>query len=429
MKFNYPFFIGIALLSIFSGSCASVAPKTPGVTEGAISLPALTGSFSIGLKKYHFKDLNRKDPYLDENLARELMVSLYYPADKSSNSAEVPYLESRMLKYYRDEMVPKSDLNTEVLGHIPTRVLREPPFSKAKQSYPVIILSPGSGVVPEFYLSIIRELVSHGFVVAAINHTYNALISVFPDNSVKLRSPIGNQLFEKIRTAGEDAEGALIKVNSDDIFQTLKALRQIDQSGHLDFSKIGMFGHSLGGMAITHACLNSPMCRAGVNLDGPLLGARSSVLHEGDLNGDLKKPFLFVSGKMIANISPKKKDANYKDKDVLDAISKLDPTLSLEEYYQFTKDRTQGRILKAIKKMGKNSSLLAFKNAEHMSFSDWSLINSSKLKNQEKLELLRFMKQLNSILINFFERHLGTKKIHLLNGVENPLDIHTNFLD
>ena len=429
MRFSFTFSFCIILLSILSSSCASRGSMSSSRAEGPISLPSPTGPFFIGLRKYHFKDLNRKDPYLDGKVARDLMINLYYPADRSSNCEEEPYLESRMLSFYRDEMVPKSELNSEVLNQISTEVLREPEFSKTKQLYPVIILSPGSGMVPEFYLSIIRELVSQGFVVAAINHTYNAQISVFPDNSVKLRSSIGNEYFQKIRSNGGDAEGALIKSDSDDLSQTLEALHNIDQSRHLDFSKIGMLGHSLGGMAVTHACPNSPLCRAAINMDGPLLGARSNLLHEGDLDGDLKKPFLFLSGKMIASISPKKEDANYRDKDLLDTLFKLDPTLSLEEYYQFTKDRTQGRILKAIKKMGKNSSLLVFRNADHMSFSDWNLINSSRLNGMEKVELFQFMKQMNSILTNFFKHHLDAKNIPLLMGVVNQRDIHTNFLE
>lgn len=58
----------------------------------------------------------------------------------------------------------------------------------------------------------------------------------------------------------------------------------------LDLSKVGMFGHSLGGPTTAQAIHDDPRIRAGVNLDGPNLG---SVAADG-----LDRPLLMLaSGK------------------------------------------------------------------------------------------------------------------------------------
>jgi pimeloyl-ACP methyl ester carboxylesterase len=61
-------------------------------------------------------------------------------------------------------------------------------------------------------------------------------------------------------------------------------------AAHLDLSKVAMFGHSLGGSTTAQAIHDDLRIRAGVNLDGPILG---SVATDG-----LDRPLLMLaSGK------------------------------------------------------------------------------------------------------------------------------------
>lgn len=45
-------------------------------------------------------------------------------------------------------------------------------ISQKKEKYPVIIFQPGLGATTYLYTQIIEELVSHGYIVLAVNHPY-----------------------------------------------------------------------------------------------------------------------------------------------------------------------------------------------------------------------------------------------------------------
>lgn len=413
---NYPIvFVLILHLSLLS-SCSLFSLKSKNQIAAQehekielkdISLLPSTGPYAVGLKKFYFKDSQRPDPYLAQSLPRELMVNVYYPALLGKEEKEAGYLEGKMLAYYQEE-VKKGGLDGRIFKTISSGILNEPPLAIHSKLFPVILFSPGGGVVPEFYLNIMRELTSHGFVVVAINHTFNSLISVFPDGTTKSMIPQGQMYMKTHQEAGDDIQDLLIRNYVNDLSQILKSLHVIQEYFHnrLDLSKMGMIGHSLGGKAVTYLCPHTPSCRAGVNMDGALLGGPGGLLQERNFMGMEKKPFLFMVGKGILWI-PEKTDSQYKNQKVLDALGQLDQgSISLEEYYQIQSERYQGRIAKVAHLLGPQASLVFFKGAEHMAFSDWRLLHSYLLRKEEHLQLRQLMKQFNTLLVDFFGHHL-----------------------
>jgi pimeloyl-ACP methyl ester carboxylesterase len=58
-------------------------------------------------------------------------------------------------------------------------------------------------------------------------------------------------------------------------------------AAQLDMARVGVFGHSMGGVAAAQFCLDDPRCRAGLNLDGiPQYGSL--------IDARLDRPFLMV---------------------------------------------------------------------------------------------------------------------------------------
>jgi predicted dienelactone hydrolase len=351
LKYTRHIFARLALLLLLGGSCTSVESKksNDSFSAASVAFPKPTGNFPVGLRKLHFVAPNRNDPYLDIKMPRELMVNLYYPAQPVANQREAPYLDSPLLQFYQNGF-RNAGLRPEVLEPIETGILLTPPVSELKPSYPLIIISPGGGVVPEFYMTLIRELVSHGIVVASINHTFNSAVSAFPDGTLKMIDPTGYERVKKIEAKGDNAQEFLIQTHVDDIDQTLSALKTIEVSQYLNFSRIGILGHSLGGRASTRFCSKFSICRAGVNMDGAITVPSNS----------LKKPFLFLAGKNTA---------------------------------------TAFRDIKS-------ASTVIFENAEHMDFSDWRLLNSYLLKKHEQLNLFHTLNRVNTIVRDFFLKHL-----------------------
>ena len=152
--------------------------------------------------------------------------------------------------------------------------------------FPVVIFSPGYDGVYQIYTSFIEDLVSHGFVVASINHPYVSGITVFPDGrTVGLASvptdPVAQAAFfnMSLRTIVGDAKFVL------DTITEMNATDP-DFSGHFDLSRVGMYGHSFGGANTAVCCYEDARFRAGLTLDG--------VFYPQFIPGNITVPFLMM---------------------------------------------------------------------------------------------------------------------------------------
>jgi dienelactone hydrolase len=133
------------------------------------------------------------------------------------------------------------------------------------------------------YTSLIEGLVSHGYVVASIEHTYEVNAVAFPDGRVVALSPISWGIYGPQPPGISDEEAsrkaiAWEKKRDDvwaaDISFVLNQVEKLDQdsgslfTGKLDLTHVGAFGHSLGGRAVGRACQLDRRITACVNLDG-----------------------------------------------------------------------------------------------------------------------------------------------------------------
>jgi predicted dienelactone hydrolase len=156
-----------------------------------------------------------------------------------------------------------------------------------------VLYSPGLGGNRDSSTVLVEELVSRGYVVATIDHTHDASEVEFPDGRVEMSAvpPLSPDVVAKavaVRVA--DTRFVLDKLaalnaghNPDAEHRPLPAgLR-----GALDLSRVGMFGHSLGGATAAQAMYEDRRIRAGINLDGTMTGA---VVESG-----LHRPFMLVA--------------------------------------------------------------------------------------------------------------------------------------
>ena len=137
-----------------------------------------------------------------------------------------------------------------------------------------------------------QELASRGFVVAAVEHTYAAVLTVFPDGRVAEHNP--DTLPSGLSDAEyEAAAERLLDQWTGDLAFALATLDGMNGDpgswlqGSLDLSGIGVMGHSTGGGAAIQFCSETPRCAAGLVMDPWLLPVRDAVLENG-----LEQPFL-----------------------------------------------------------------------------------------------------------------------------------------
>ncbi|WP_326829010.1 lipase [Streptosporangium sp. NBC_01810] len=258
-----------------------------------LTLPKPTGPLQIGTVSLHLVDPARPDPWVPAKSSRELMVQLWYPAQKAAAYPRAPWLSPKMAE--------------AVLAGVPAGTVRLPvthgrvgaPVYRGRGPRPVLLFSHGFAADRASSTALAEDLASHGYVVAAIDHTYDAGAVEFPDGQVEIHAassppPNFDEQDDPVATKAVAARLADTRFVMDQL-TALNRGRVIDAErrsapkglrGVLDLSRIGMFGHSLGGATAAATMHADSRVKAGINLDGAMFGP---VLQEG-----LDRPFLQV---------------------------------------------------------------------------------------------------------------------------------------
>jgi hypothetical protein len=234
-----------------------------------IELPAPTGAYPVGRTTFAWRDNSRDET--ETNRAgdkRELVVHVWYPATRVAGGAiYLPDLKAM------DQELPRQAAT--VMRELKVAAQENAPLATSPHLFPIVIFSPGQGVKTLFYSALQTELASHGFVVVAIEHPYDAPVVVFPDGRI-VRPLTKQQKPAAATTPSQDmlAQKQTADYRAQDIIFVKKKLAELTGSGkslfrnRLDLSRVAALGHSLGGMAAMRACQIDASIRACVNIDG-----------------------------------------------------------------------------------------------------------------------------------------------------------------
>ncbi len=299
-----------------------------------INLPVPRGSYSVGKITLQMIDHARKDPFSDRSGdLRELMVTVFYPAEPSVGMNFAPYTDARSsalltAKYHLTEFAA-----SQLHGH----AFAEAPVAARQRAYPVLIFSPGFGTLPLFYTSNLEDIASHGYIVVAVSHPYSTEFVVFPDGRVIRANRVGT-LFEREKEtpgfpeqrmlADRDAIGNVWIADDRFVLDELARLNtQHPLLGkHVDLKRVGTFGHSFGGATAAECLLRDKRFLAGVNLDGSLFTTTEKA--------SLKTPFLwFESDYNLTEAEMAKQKMTRRDYDsaVSEHYKTLDSFLALQK--------------------------------------------------------------------------------------------------
>ncbi|WP_156033169.1 hypothetical protein [Sediminibacter sp. Hel_I_10] len=318
----YAFFNGGWIKKIISGLTFSalllLAWSLPNILP-VFSLPTPTGKYKIGSDYMHLKTDRAEQITENTDDKRELMIKVWYPANIKDEDKE-PYLnDGDRIGFAEKYGLPKSTFN--YLNYVETHTYRSPKV--ANQKFPVLIFSHGSYSKASGYYAIIEEIVSHGYIVLNINHTYESTGTLFPDGTIKLYSKEYDEKYvstqemaelawksqQDFNNAKTESEKFTVSQNilknyiaseitkrwSKDITSVIDTLKTWNKSSflanHLDTNKIGVFGHSQGASAIGQSLLEDDRIIAGLNLDGVQWGNM--------IDSTLNKPFLYMSSEWV----------------------------------------------------------------------------------------------------------------------------------
>ncbi len=245
------------------------------------------------------------------------------------------------------------------------------PIAQEHVSYPVIIFSPGSGAPVNFYTSLLEELASHGYIVAAISYPYITNAVVFPDG--RIREPMSFKVLQGLWKLNSEDEAAAKEQELwvEDITFVLNQLHSINHydphnllTNKLDLEHVGLFGHSFGGGASITACRTLSSCKAVVNIDGRSQGPNA------------QKGF---STPMMIIRNP------FQKKEKEDLIRELFHNMTGPSYYAVIKDALHGSF------------------TDLFLFIPWKADPPLNLNPQRGIEITR------GLLVSFFDKYLKDK--------------------
>ena len=251
--------------------------------------PTPSGSYGIGTLTYHWVDADRQEIFSDDpNARRELVVQVWYPAEREASARRAPYLpDAEPLAAVLAQTHHQPQILFRSLKYVSTHAIPSAPVAAQESSYPLLIFLEGLTGFRQMNTFQVEELVSHGYIVAAIDQPDEAALVVFPDGRQAVMPPLEqiqalvHQSYRPVAPApllnGKPLPEGIIPYFAQDVIFTLDKIAGLNQAdpkgiltGRLDLQRSGVFGMSGGGIVAGEACRLDPRLRACLILDAPM---------------------------------------------------------------------------------------------------------------------------------------------------------------
>lgn len=222
--------------------------------------PEAPGPYPVGVTTMQFVDHSRTD--VATNKDRSLLTEIWYPA--TDDSKGLP--KNRLLDFFnqgRDESLPilfqlafEVDINA-ANDAFQNFAVRDARMRDGK--FPLILFSHGNGGMRSQNVFLCEHLASHGYIVAAPDHTGNSAVTWVDGEMVSMNPEIREQ-------AAKDRPLDIRFLI--DTFDRLNKGADSRFLGRVDMDKIGVTGHSFGGYTSTWVADTEPRVDAILPLAG-----------------------------------------------------------------------------------------------------------------------------------------------------------------
>ena len=265
-------------------------------------LPAPTGKLPIGTTRWVVTDSSR-DELFAPGSKRDIEVIAWYPSSATAGDP-APYLRDGMEEVMSFARLAKLGEAFNGLAGVRTHATLDAPPASTPTRFPVILFQHGYTGLPSSHTALMEDLASHGWAVLNLIHPYEATGAMLADGSVvtftdeknAMRPAIMDVLnewaaegstMEKIVATTDEAEkeklmrgylSGLKHTHQVVTRWTLDAKYALDHlptdgapgrlAAKLDLSRLGVAGHSMGGVAGAQLCVEDRRCKAALNLDG-----------------------------------------------------------------------------------------------------------------------------------------------------------------
>jgi predicted dienelactone hydrolase len=371
-------------------------------------LPMPTGPYAVGTSILYMVDDSRmEDGSPAPGAKRELVVQLWYPA--------VPGRE-QFAPYRRRQ---ETTFESSYQAVLPTHSRMDAPVMRAAPPYPVLLFNPAWNGRRTQNTFLTEELASHGYIVAAIDHTYNSQPVAFPDGRVVWATPVP-PIETMIDTTPDEVEQAgnheTDKEAADDRF-VLDQLAELNRKqgsrwyGAMDTDNAGAFGHSLGGAVAVETWATDSRVRAAVNMDGWQFGTqavravRAASESPGAPANTYPLLYLYESLDNSFNAPP----SNLANGKTHWSATEVEAAVSAWDVVH---------VSKLLKRYG--GQALVLQGSIHPTFIDKPLTSPiSRLSGRSEIDTRRAHLIIRDYVVQFFDQALKGKPSPLLNGGAN----------
>jgi len=242
---------------------ATAAMQTALSAASVVAAPVPTGPNSVGTRIVELVDSSRGDPYVANGTMRDLLVRFWYPASLAEGCKPAEYTSPRVWNYF-------SELIRVRLPVVTTNSCLDTPVADGQ--HPIVVFTHGYTGTFTDYTFLFEDLASRGYVVASVDHTYEATAVEFPDG--RFVESIPGSYFGN--TKGNDASELTfaVSVRLNDLKFVVSELTRLNDpaggpfAGKLALSRIALGGHSLGGLTALLGVESDTRVKAGIVLDG-----------------------------------------------------------------------------------------------------------------------------------------------------------------
>jgi predicted dienelactone hydrolase len=245
------------------------------------ALPKPTGPFAVGRTMVWWTDQSRREEAVPGAMRRELGAFIYYPASATEKHADYypgltqlgPIPQTKILERHFG-----SAWTAVRQGLVRSNAYSDAPFLKRVGKCPVLVFSPGGSAPVLAYSAQLEELASQGYVVVGLEHPYDTALIIRPGHHLIPFIDQAPQQPGPPTVAGLQADLKQVVRWTEDTKFALDEVEKLSREkdsvffGHLDLSRIGVFGHSLGGKAAARICQTDRRVKACLNQDGELFG-------------------------------------------------------------------------------------------------------------------------------------------------------------
>ena len=375
------------------------------------------GKYGIGSATYQFVDKSRNELF-GENRSRkrEIILQIWYPTSPSVNQKFTSYIENTPeLPNIISKLFGYPSFLFAHFKYVKTNAVKEAKVSSIRHYYPILVFHSGLFGSRKFNTFQIEQLVSEGYIVAAIDNPGAVAITEFSDNrkieslQMKEMQKLVHQSLEDLpvipKLNGVEMKEGIIPYFAQDISFAIDCLEKINNKDSLailtnviDTNKIGVMGVSLGGIVVAEAATKDNRIKACLIMESPM---SKNVMKFG-----LKIPTMIITRDAETMRIEREKFGGWSEKDI--------------QQHLYTMTNTFERLTS-------DGYFVQIPGMFHVEFLDvplwipygkyFGLTGSIKIKEVHNM--------LNAFSINFFDKELEGKESDFLS---NPNKTYLNIL-